>query len=200
MVSSSFAPLLSATLSRLSCWITGPFLERQRSSGFLHHLDHAPALVLGDRPGLHDAHQIADPALVGLVVRLEVLAALHDLLVERVTATVGHLDHHRLVHLVRDHAPGAYLAVSPPRALLHVRHASSSSLDALRPRRGVEVGPASGAGSSSVVISPATGSAAARSAPAAVSTASVAASVSSPARVSAGAAAAAASSPASDPD
>src|SRR2546421_8821968 len=153
MVSSSLAPLLSATLSRLSCWITGGLPDGKWSSSLLHHLDHAPPLVLGDGTRLHEGDQVADPALVTLVVRLEVLTALNDLLVERMAAQVGDLHHHGLVHLVRDHAPGPHLAGSPRRALLDVRHASSSSLDALRPRRRVGALSASVAGPSSVVVS-----------------------------------------------
>src|ERR1700730_6196578 len=161
MVSSSLAPLLSATLSRLSCWITGALPDGKWSSSLLHHLDHAPPLVLGDGTRLHDADQVADPALVTLVVRLEVLTALNDLLVERMAAQVGDLHHHGLVHFVRDHAPGQHVAGSPRRALLDVRHASSSSLDALRPRRRVGALSASVAGPSSVVVSSAAGPASA---------------------------------------
>src|SRR2546423_13838809 len=118
MVINSLAPLCSATLIRLSCWITGGLPDGKWSSSLLHHLDHAPPLVLGDGTRLHDADQVADPALVALVVSLEILTALNDLLVERMAAQVGDLHHHRLVHLVRYHAPGPYLAGSPRRALL----------------------------------------------------------------------------------
>ena len=39
--------------------------------GLLYDLDHAPSLVLGQRAGLHHAYDIADAALVVLVVRLQ---------------------------------------------------------------------------------------------------------------------------------
>src|SRR5437868_7468357 len=92
----SRAPLLSATLSRDSCWITC-------LPGLLHDLDHAPALVLGQGPRLHDPHQVADATAVLLVVDLELHAVLDDLLVEGMRLEVGDLYDDRLVHLVRDH-------------------------------------------------------------------------------------------------
>src|SRR5437762_1960318 len=104
MQRSSLAPLLSATLSRVSCWIT--------LLGFLHYFDHAPALVLGDGTRLRDAHQVAHAALVLLVVGLETDPLLKRLLVERVRLQDGDLDDHRLVHLVRDHVADPYLALT----------------------------------------------------------------------------------------
>src|SRR5438132_7402487 len=105
MQSSSFAPLLSATFSRVSCWTN---LLR-----LLHDFDHAPALVLGDRARLHDPDQVAEAANVLLVVHLEADPALDRLLVERVLGQVGDLHHHRLLHLVRDHVTGPDLPGSP---------------------------------------------------------------------------------------
>src|SRR2546423_4723675 len=138
MQSSSRAPLLSATLSRVSCWIICRAPTPRSSSRLLHHLDHAPALVPGDRARFHDPDQVSDPALVLLVVRLELDAVLHHLLVQRVRLAVGDLDDDGLLHLVRDHAAEPHLAegallLDGARLLLRVRH-SDSSLAARRRR------------------------------------------------------------------
>src|SRR5690348_1516796 len=61
----SRAPELSATLSLDSCWIT------IASLGPLEHLDEAPALRLGKRPGLDDPHDVALVCLVALVVGVQ---------------------------------------------------------------------------------------------------------------------------------
>src|SRR5256712_12821742 len=104
MTRSSFAPELSATLSRVSCWTT--------LSRLLHDLQHAPALLLGDRARLGDAHEVAHAALVLLVVDLEPRALLQRLLVQAVRARRAHLDDDRLVHLVGDHGAQADLALA----------------------------------------------------------------------------------------
>src|SRR5207249_9379959 len=103
MTRSSFAPELSATLSRVSCWT-------MRLLGLLHDLEHAPALLLGERPRLGDADEIAHAALVLLVVDLEPGALLHCLAVQPVRLGRAHLDDDRLVHLVGDHRAEADLA------------------------------------------------------------------------------------------
>src|ERR1700686_2348152 len=77
----SFAPELSATLRRVSCWIT--LLLR-----LLHDFEHAPALLLGDGARLGDADQVADTALVLLVVHLELRASLDGLAVQAVAFDV----------------------------------------------------------------------------------------------------------------
>src|SRR6266550_2181399 len=102
MTRSSFAPELSATLSRVSCWTT--------LSRLLHDLEHAPALLLGDRPRLGDADEVAHAALVLLVVDLEPGALLHRLAVQPVRPGRAHLDDDRLVHLVGDHRAETDLA------------------------------------------------------------------------------------------
>src|SRR5436190_4298740 len=85
----SLAPVLSATLHRVSCWITVLLLgtptpsgrRRARESalpgrsaaacclpgpslGPLQHLDHAPALRLRQGPGLHDPDLVTDLRVV----------------------------------------------------------------------------------------------------------------------------------------
>src|ERR1700682_6222101 len=92
----SFAPELSATLRRVSCWIT--LLLR-----FLHDLEQAPALLFRDRARLGDADEVAHAALVLLVMDLEPRALLDRLAVQPVGLGRADLDDDRLVHLVRDH-------------------------------------------------------------------------------------------------
>ena len=62
MQSTSRAPVLSATLSRDSCWIT---------DGALQDLYEAPALGAAERPALDHAHGVAHVGVVGLVVRVQ---------------------------------------------------------------------------------------------------------------------------------
>src|SRR5919107_4298578 len=132
----SFAPVLSATLSRDSCWIIGfllvvaPVLKRpggrlsltELSSGsgaaaprvvllgLLEDLDDAPALGGRQRTGLHDPDPVADAALVLLVVRLQLAGAAQDLAVQRVLDAVLDGDDHGLLHLVADHQALTHLA------------------------------------------------------------------------------------------
>src|SRR5688572_9313893 len=113
----SLAPVLSATLSRDSCWIIGFFswlscrfspvqdgraLPNSRYLlGLLEDLDDAPPLGGRQRAGLHDENPVADAAVVGLVVRLELRRTAHDLAVQRVLDAVLDGHDHGLVHLVR---------------------------------------------------------------------------------------------------
>src|SRR5947207_14753842 len=103
MTRSSFAPELSATFSRVSCWT-------MRLPGFLHDLEQAPALLLRDGPGLGDADEVAHAALVLLVVDLEPGALLHRLAVQAMSLGGADLDDDRLVHLVGDDGAQADLA------------------------------------------------------------------------------------------
>src|SRR5690606_19448583 len=94
MHSTSLAPLLSATRRRVSCWIIGaPLL------GPLEDLGQTPALVLGQRAGLHDPDAIALAGVVGLVVAEVALRARHDLAVAGMAAAGLDLDDDGLVHL-----------------------------------------------------------------------------------------------------
>src|SRR3954469_22878835 len=110
----SLAPVLSATLSRDSCWIISryPFAEEtrcdrffSRSLGLLEYFHHAPALRCRQRPGLHQEHAVTDAGGVVLVVRLELVGAPDRLAVERVLDPVLDGDDDRLVHLVADDEP-----------------------------------------------------------------------------------------------
>src|ERR1700686_5146980 len=101
----SFAPELSATLRRVSCWIT--LLLR-----LLHDFEHSPALLLGDGARLGDADQVADATLVLLVVDLELRAPLDGLAVQAVSLGRADLDDDRLVHLVGDHRAEPDLALA----------------------------------------------------------------------------------------
>src|SRR5579883_3104994 len=107
MQSSSRAPVLSATLRRVSCWIIG-------SLRLLDDLGQAPVLRLRQRARLDDPHRVADARAVLLVVRVELHRAAHDLLVPRVALDHVDLDDDRLVALVGDDDAAALL---PPPAL-----------------------------------------------------------------------------------
>src|SRR6266542_2855275 len=98
MQSSSRAPVLSATRSLDSCWITeSPALFRG-----LQDLDEPPVLALRQRPRLDDADDVADLRLVLLVVRMELRRAADHLLVAPVRLHRVDLDDDRLVHRVGD--------------------------------------------------------------------------------------------------
>src|SRR3954447_15127210 len=118
----SLAPVLSATLSRDSCWIisrsfSSSFSElseaahhmwcrdlRQVGSllGLFEHGDQAPALGGAERAGLHDAHAVAHAGLVALVVGLQPDGLAQHLAVQAVLHPVLDRDDDRLVHLVAD--------------------------------------------------------------------------------------------------
>src|SRR5919204_658567 len=105
----SRAPVLSATRSRDSCWITGSPLPRG-----LDDLGEPPVLRLRKRTCLDDQDDVADLRLVLLVVGVELDAAPDDLLVARVRLDRVDLDDDRLVHRVGDDDAAALL---PPAAL-----------------------------------------------------------------------------------
>src|SRR6478672_5591321 len=115
MQSSSRAPVLSATLRRVSCWITAP-LPR-----LLHDLREPPALRLRERARLHDAHGVADAGRVLLVVRVELDSATDDLLVLGMALDHVDLDDDRLVALVGDDDAAALLA--PAELVVRLREA-----------------------------------------------------------------------------
>src|SRR5258708_12187872 len=104
----SFAPELSATLRRVSCCIT-------LLLGLLHDFQNAPALLLGDGARFGDADQVADAALVLLVVDFELRAPLDGLAVEAVGLGRADLDGDRLFHLFR--RPRPHPPPSPPPPL-----------------------------------------------------------------------------------
>src|SRR5215212_2728425 len=96
MQSSSRAPVLSATFSLDSCWITPlPCL--------LEDLDEAPALRARQRPAFDDAHHVALVRLVALVVGVQPVGLAQDLLVETVAADALETDGDRLLALARHH-------------------------------------------------------------------------------------------------
>src|SRR5262245_30766991 len=107
----SRAPVLSATLRRVSCWITvTPACAVPSSPSTLHDPGQPPVLRLGQRARLDDAHGVADRRGVALIVRVELARPAHDLLVLRVGLRHGDLDDDRLVALVRDDDAPALLA------------------------------------------------------------------------------------------
>src|SRR5215467_7611309 len=125
MHKSSLAPVLSATLSRDSCWITstpaccvcaaGPL---PASAGvmvlfrLLHDPGYAPALGGRQRSGLSQHDPVANAAGILLVVRDVLPRPADDLAVLRVLDPVLHLHDDGLVHLVADHEAFSDLAVA----------------------------------------------------------------------------------------
>src|SRR5258706_2649836 len=137
MTRTSLAPELSATLSRVSCWTIS-------LRGLLHDLEQTPALLPRQGPRLGDPHEVADAALVLLVVDLELGALLDGLAVQAVGLGRADLDDDRLVHLVGDDGAEADLAAAALFRRLSllsllsggVAHSASSFL-ARRPRLGL---------------------------------------------------------------
>src|SRR6266536_2492560 len=154
----SLAPVLSATRSRDSCWITSISCMSAGSSaavrpepggavccaaddaagaaslGLFEDLHDPPALGGGQRPGLHEQHPVADAARVLLVVRLQLAGTAHHLAVQRVLDPVLDLDHDGLVHLVADDQ--ALPDLAPPtrlRSLTLLTHEATSTGAAERP-------------------------------------------------------------------
>src|SRR6476659_2431601 len=110
----SRAPVLSATRTLVSCWIT---LLRH-----LEDLGEAPALRLRERARLDDADEVAGLRLVLLVVRVELRRAADHLLVLRVRLDRVNPDDDRLVHRRRDDDAAALLvAAALGRRLLEPR-------------------------------------------------------------------------------
>src|SRR5438132_10575100 len=153
---SSFAPELSATLSRVSCWITW-------LPGLLHDVQYAPAFLAGHRAGLGEADEAGHAALVLLVMHLEAGALLDRLAVQAVRLGRADLHDDRFVHLVRDHVaqPDLALAAGLGRGLgCGIAHSESSFL-ARRPRLGfgASSSAACSTGGSSTATADATGAA-----------------------------------------
>src|SRR5216684_659897 len=121
MHATRLAPLLSATSRTVCIWITG--LAPLRRGAFDHFgagddLRDAPALVLRQRPGLGNAHDVADLAGLVFVVRLVLLLLRHVLAVAAVLHAALDLHHHRLRHLVGGDGADARLGTPAGRMLL----------------------------------------------------------------------------------
>src|SRR3954453_11401969 len=137
----SLAPVLSATRSRDSCWITSELLrhagslerslaeldsdatpggavDRTALLGALEDLDDPPPLRRRERPRLTDEDEVADAGDVALVVRLDLARAAQNLAVEGVLDAVLDLDDDGLVHLVADDVAAPLLAVAAGRRRL----------------------------------------------------------------------------------
>src|SRR5690349_9777318 len=141
----SRAPVLSATRSRVSCWITSNSYVCQFSAalprslaelvslGLFEDLHDPPPLGGRQRTRLHQQHPVADAARVLLVVRLQLAGTPHDLAVERVLDPVLDLDDHGLVHLVADDKALADLALPAHLRLVRFCHDATSTGAAERP-------------------------------------------------------------------
>src|SRR4249919_1053249 len=108
----SLAPVLSATLSRDSCWIISALSSQtcQRMAaiaatgadksvsllGLLEDFDEAPALGSAQRPGLHNAYPITNGGTVLLVVCLEPAGLAQHLAVQAVLHPVLDRNHNGL--------------------------------------------------------------------------------------------------------
>src|SRR5919197_3052160 len=138
MQRSSLAPVLSATRSRDSCWITGLL-------GLLENLREAPRLRLGDRPRLDDADDVSGLRHVRLVMGVELARATNDLLVDRVRLHRVDADDDRLVHRRGDDDTAPLLALAAhvlglrkPGDRLPLRRALALRLRTLTPLRSRE--------------------------------------------------------------
>src|SRR6059036_608828 len=140
MTRSSFAPELSATFTRVSCWTI-------RLLGLLHDLEHPPALLLGEGARLGDADEVANAALVLLVVDLEARPLADGLAVQAVGLGRPDLDDDGLVHLVGD--DGAEADLAPAADLRRGGGCVAHSASFLRPRPRLGLGSSSTSAASS---------------------------------------------------
>src|SRR5579884_2676965 len=112
MQSSSRAPVLSATLSRDSCWIIWPAPGSPRGASAW-----SPTAAGSRRSGRRRR-----ACLVPLVVGVELDAAADDLLVPGVRGDHVHLDHDRLVHGVGDDDAAPLLPAASLARRLRLAH------------------------------------------------------------------------------
>jgi hypothetical protein len=97
MQSSSFAPVLSATLNLLSCCTISSSLLSA-----LYDFNQSPSLILGKWSGLHYANGIALMSVIFLIMSLEFVGLLDDLVIKRMANIVTNCNYDGLVHLVAD--------------------------------------------------------------------------------------------------
>src|SRR5258707_13649473 len=98
------APELSATSSSLDIWI----MESRLPFGFARYVTRAaddfPALQLGNRLALADAHEVADLVGLGFVVGVIFLRPPHSLSHHRMDEAALHLAHYGLgVRIAHNH-------------------------------------------------------------------------------------------------
>src|SRR5687768_14950947 len=101
------APELSATSRKESVWI----ISAELRSGAVDQARHDEALLGRERTMLFDLDAVTGLVLVGLVVRLVLLADADVLFVHGVALEAHDLDHHRLVHLVAGDATDELAAI-----------------------------------------------------------------------------------------
>src|SRR5713226_6056309 len=118
MQATLFAPLLSATSSSVVVWIMALCLRLGLGLGLDQDLGHPPALLLRQRPRLHDADLVAGLRRLLLVVALVLLLLGQVLAVLAVLHPALDLDHHRLRHLVGEDGPDPALRLPALRCRL----------------------------------------------------------------------------------
>src|SRR4051812_49244746 len=118
MQATFLAPELSATSRTVVVWIMALRLHLGLDFGLHEDLRHAPALLLRHRARLDDAHLVARPGRLLLVVALVLLLLGHVLAVLAVLHAALDLDDHRLGHLGREHGPDAGLGLAAIRVRL----------------------------------------------------------------------------------
>ena len=69
------------------------------------NFDHAPALEFAQGAGFHDAHQIADIAIVVFIMRHEFLGLFNELAVDRVHQLTFHRDGDGFFHFIAGNYP-----------------------------------------------------------------------------------------------
>src|SRR5689334_18727992 len=97
----------STSAPQLSARRLGRLLHRLRS---FKYLADAPPFISAERPAFYDQHAIADAALIGFVVRLDVGTPAQDLLVLRVGHRPFYGNHHGFLHPVTDDDTGAFFS------------------------------------------------------------------------------------------
>src|SRR5713226_3339058 len=117
MQATLFAPLLSATSSSVVVWIMALCLRLGLGLGLDQDLGHPPALLLRQRPRLHDADLVAGLRRLLLVVALVLLLLGQILSVLAVLHAALDLHHHRLGHLVGEDRADAALRLPALRLL-----------------------------------------------------------------------------------
>src|SRR5699024_5796682 len=98
--SNSFAPVLSATFSLLSCCIMQVSLLILFH--FFHNFNKTPSLILGQWSCLHNSYSVADVTLVILIMRFQLISSLDDLLIQWMFYMIFYGNNYGLIHFIAD--------------------------------------------------------------------------------------------------